>query len=394
MIKAKLEYALKHYVWLQQLYKIGMSTVFKTMGLFVKTDPNLILYNSMIGRASYDSPLAIFNYLKTHPEYNHFKHVWAFNEPEKADGYEGCRKVKMDSLSYFLTALKAGYWITNVNIERSLHFKKKGTRYLNTWHGVAFNHIGNDVPGRNDYNSKDVDYICYESEYSKQILMRALGAKESSMLPSGLPRNDELYNVSDDEILELKKKLGLPLDKKIIMYAPTWRDSENCGKSYEMAPPIDFKKWKRELGNDYVIFLRTHHLTTKLLNVEFDDFVINGSDYPKINDMFKISDILISDYSACIADYSILERPIICFAYDYDEYRNGRGFYIDFENDLPIDLLKDENDVIKHIKNIDWKAESEKTRMIKSKFTNIGGNATEMCVKALFGEYKFDCSVN
>lgn len=385
MIKAKIEYALKHYEWLQQLYKIGMSAVFKTIGLFVKTDPNLVLYNSMIGRANYDSPLAIFNYLKDHPEYSHLKHVWAFNEPEKAEGYDGCEKVKMDSLAYFLTALKAGFWITNVNIERGLHFKKSKTRYLNTWHGVAFNHIGNDVPGRNDYNSKNVDYICYESEYSKAILMRALEAKEMSMLPSGLPRNDELYNVSEEEIIRLKKDLGLPMDKKVILYAPTWRDSENGGQSYDMAPPIDFKKWKRELGDEYVVLLRTHHLTTKLLNVNFDDFVINGTNYPKINDLFKVSDILISDYSACIADYSILERPIICFAYDYDEYKQGRGFYIDFEKELPIDLLKSENDVIDHIRHMDWEKEIDNSRQIKEKFTNIGGNATEICVEALFG---------
>lgn len=386
MIKAKLEYALKHYSWLQRLYKLSMSAVFKFLGVFIKTDPNLVLYNSMIGRSNYDSPKAIFDYLKSHDEFKHLKHIWAFNRPDCVDGYDGCVKIKMDSLPYFITALKAGYWVTNVNIERGLHFKKKKTRYLNTWHGVAFNFIGNDVSGRSDYNSKKTDIICYESEYSKEILKRALGAQETSMLPSGLPRNDELYNVSKEEISELRKKLGILRDRKVILYAPTWRDSKNGGESYEMAPPIDFKKWKRFLGNDYVLLLRTHHLTTKLLNVEFDDFVINCTEYPRINDLFKVSDVLISDYSACIADFSILERPIICFAYDYESYRKDRGLYIDFENDLPVDMLKTEEEVINHILTLDVKKESEKTKKLKEKFTNIGGHATEMCVKALFRE--------
>ncbi len=384
MIKAKIEYALKHYPWLQQLYKFSMSTVFRILGLFVKTDPNLVLYNSMVGRANYDSPRAIFDYLMSHPEYARLKHVWAFNEPAAVEGYDGCEKIKIDSPKYFLTALKAKYWITNVNIERGLHFKKKATRYLNTWHGVAFNHIGNDVPGRSDYNSKEVSYICYESEYNKGILMRALGAPENIMLPSGLPRNDELYNVSEEETIELRNRLGIPDGKKVILYAPTWRDSTDNGQSYVMKPPIDFEKWQRSLGDEYVVLLRTHHFTTQLMNVEFNDFVINGTTYPKINDLFKISDILISDYSACIADFSILERPIICFAYDYDEYRKGRGLYIDFEKDLPVEMCRSEDAVISKIKTIDWANESRRAKMLKEKFTGIGGNATEMCVNALF----------
>ncbi len=241
MIKKKIEYALKHYQWLQQLYKVTMSTAFRMLGLFVKTDDNLVLYNSMVGRSGYDSPLAIFNYLSSNPQYAHLRHVWAFSDPENVEGYANCEKIRMDSLSYFKTALKAKYWITNVNIERGLHFKKKATRYLNTWHGVAFNHIGNDLPGRNDYNSSDVSYICYESDYSKSILMRALGAPENVMLPSGLPRNDELYNVSSEEIITLREKFGIPEGKKVILSAPTGIDSTDGGKCYVMAPPIDFK---------------------------------------------------------------------------------------------------------------------------------------------------------
>lgn len=361
-----------------------MSAAFKTLGIFIKQDPNLVLYNSMIGRSSYDSPKAIFDYLTSHPQYSKLKHVWAFNEPEKAEGYDGAEKIKMDSFTYFRTALKAGYWITNVNIERGLKFKKKATKYLNTWHGLSFNTIGNDVPGRNDYDSRNVDYICYESEYHKNILIRALGANESSMIPSGLPRNDELYTLTDEEVISLKKTLGLPLDKKIILYAPTWRDSSDGGKSYVMAPPIDLSKWENKLGDQYIVILRTHHLTTKLMNIDFNDFVRDFSSYPRINDLFKVSDILISDYSACIADFSILERPIICFAYDYDSYKNNRGLYIDFDKEMPHGIFKTEDQIINHLKNMNVTEEKLLSKGIKEKFTNFGGNATEICVGKLF----------
>ena len=384
MIKAKLEYALKHYIWLQNIYKVIMSSTFKFIGIFIKVDRNIVLYNSMIGRSNYDSPKAIFDYLTSHPEYSNLKHVWAFNNPEIEEGYDNCKKIKIDTLSYFLTALKAGYWITNVNIERGLKFKKKKTRYLNTWHGVAFNYIGNDVPGRNDYDSRNVDVICYESEYSKNILTRALRTNPDNMIPSGLPRNDKLYQINNSQILELKEKLGIPLDKKIILYAPTWRDSEDLGKDYILAPPIDFEKWERYLGKDYIVLLRTHHLTTKLMNVKFNNFVRNFSGYGCINDLFAISDILISDYSACIADFSILERPIICFAYDYDTYRNKRGLYIDFQKEMPNGIFITENSVLTHIISMNDNEERIKTKKLKEKFTCYGGNATKMCIEKLF----------
>lgn len=384
MIKARIEYAIKHYPWIQAIYKTSMSAAFRFIGLFVKTDPNLVLYNSMIGRSNYDSPKAIYDYLVTHPEYGHLKHVWAFNDPESAQGYENADKIKMDSLQYFLTALRAGYWITNVNIERGLKFKKKKTRYLNTWHGVAFNHIGNDVRGRSDYDSRNVDVMCYESEYSKGILKRALRANEANMIPSGLPRNDELYNVDESSTNDVRAYLGLPNNKKIILYAPTWRDSADMGKEYLLAPPIDFKKWEKELGEEYVILLRTHHLTTKMMNVEFNDFVRDFTTYPRINDLFKAADILISDYSACIADFSILERPIICFAYDYEIYGKQRGLYIDFDKEMPNGVITDEDSVIRHIKEMDYNAEREKSKKLKTKYTRYGGNATELCVSHLF----------
>lgn len=386
MVKQRLEYAIKHYSLLQWVYRNGMSFIIKTIGLFIKTDSDLVLYNSMIGRANYDSPKAIFDYLKNNPKYSHLKHVWAFNDPESVN-YEGCQKIRMDSINYFITALRAKYWVTNVNIERGLHFKKLNTRYLNTWHGLSFNHIGNDVPGRKDYDSRNTNFICYESEYHKKILIHALRANESSMIATGLPRNDELYKVTPEEVLSLKKELGLPLDKKIIMYAPTWRESTNNGKEYELAPPINFSQWKKELGDEYCIVLRTHHLTTKLLKVKFDDFVRDFTHYPRINDLFKVSDILISDYSACMADFSILERPVICFAYDYDSYSSSRGLYIDFEKEFPGGICRTENEVLNRIKTMDYAKEKICTgKRIKEKFTNIGGCATQKCVEYLFAE--------
>ena len=80
------------------------------------------------------------------------------------------------------------------------------------------------------------------------------------------------------------------------------------------------------MGDEYIFFLRTHPYTTKLMNVEFNDFLRDFSQYPNINELLIIADILISDYSSIIYDYAVLEKPLLCFGYDYDEYKKKRGF--------------------------------------------------------------------
>ena len=126
-----------------------------------------------------------------------------------------------------------------------------------------------------------------------------------------------------------------------------------------------------------------HHLTTKQLGLEFDDFVRDCSGDFDINELMMISDILISDYSATIFDYSILERPIISFAYDYEEYKNERGLYIELEEILPNRVLKTQEEVINHIINMNYEEDCEITKRIKEKYISVEGNATNTCIKYL-----------
>jgi CDP-glycerol glycerophosphotransferase len=318
-------------------------------------------------------------------KFKDFKMVWAL-EDTNADIPGKPIIVKADTPKYFWYTLKAKYWITCVNIERSLHYKKKNCKYLNTWHGLSINHCGNAVPGRKDFDFGAVDYMCYESDYHREILIRDFLAREEAMIPTGLPRNDVLYTTSQEEVVSIKKRLGLPLDKKLILYAPTWRDSTDNGASYEIKPPIDVNYWAEELKNDYIVLLRTHAYTTKLLGIEFNDVIRDYTSYPVINDLFKISDILVSDYSSCIADFSILERPVVCFAYDYEAYCKHRGLYLDLETAMPSGVKRTEQEVITQIKTMDYDAECKKTKeMIKDTLTYIGGRATEICIVKMFG---------
>lgn len=385
--RARLDYVLKHNYAINRIFHWTVSSILKVWGWFIPVDKKMVVFSGHTRKYN-DSPKALYEYMLAHPEkYGQYKCVWALEDPANVDVPGNPIKVKSDTLQYFKITLKAKYWVTCVNIERSLHYKKRGCRYLNTWHGTPFKFIGNDVGSHKDYDLSDVDFWCYASDFEKKIYERAFKVKEKAMIPTGLPRNDELYNVTPEEIDTIKEKLGLPKDKKIILYAPTWRDSTDHGKTCAIKPPVDAKKWEDELKDGYIILFRMHAYTNKLLGLEFNNTIRDYSSYPNVNDLFKVSDILISDYSASMADYSILERPIICFTYDYEEFQKERGLYVDYSKDMPSGILKTEDEVLNYVKNMDYAAECKKTKeMIKEKMIHIGGRATEMCLEVLFQE--------
>ncbi len=384
-IKKKLEYLLKHNAFINKTFRFVLSGIIRFIGLFVAVDKKAVLFTSLNMKYN-DSPKAIYEYLISCEKYKHLKVYWAI-AGGNADGIPGdCIVIKADTLKYFLTALKCKYWVSSVNIERSLKFKKKSQVYINTWHGIPIKTVGNESAGRKDYDFSYIDHFCISGDYEIDLYKRSFNMSETQLLKVGMPRNDVLYNTTLEEIESIKERLNLPKDKKVILYAPTWRDSKDGGNSYQIKPPMSLDVWQKKLGNEYVLLFRAHHYTTSLLAVEFNDFVLNYSSYPNINDLLKISDILISDYSATIFDYSILERPIICFSYDYEQYVVERGFAIDYKKELGSMMASTENEVFEKILNLDDVKAKEETIKLKNKYIAYGGDATKKCVDVLFSE--------
>ena len=380
-MRQRLIYILKHNSFIQAVYRVVMSFVFRVLGLFIPIDDHLVIFVSFMGMGFNDSPKAIYDYLNSHSEYKDYRFVWAFEHPDK---YPDLNTVKIDSFAYFRTALKAKYWVTNTNIERGLKFKKKKQVYLNTWHGIALKHIGNDCPGRKDFNFKNIDHLVVSGDYDEKVWKSAFNADPDSYLKCGMPRNDELWLSTEEQKQEIRKKLSIPSDKKVILYAPTWRDSTDGGKSYAIKPPIHFDVWKKELGDEYIVLFRAHHQTTKVLGVVYDDFVRDASDYPAVNDLMIAADLLITDYSAIAFDFSVLCKPIFCYAYDYDSYLADRGTYFDIDEKYPNKSCRTEEELLSRIKDINYEAECSNTKRFRDDFIRYGVGATEACVKSLF----------
>lgn len=381
-MKNRIEYLIKKYSFFQFFYRIVIGSFIKFIGLFVRLDKKMILFTGQAGMIN-DSALSIYNYIRENPEYKSFKLIWGVKNPKL---YPDHNVVKIDTLKYFVTALKAKYWVATVNIERGLNFKKRKTVYLLTWHGIPIKTIGNAAKGRKDYNFSKINYFVVSSEYEVPIYVRDFKVKEKSIVRTGMPRNDDLYHKkSKGELRKIKKNLGIDIYKKIILYAPTWRESTDYGNNYNIDIPVNFKKWEEELGDEYVLLLRAHPYTKDILNVQFNNFIIDASNYPNINNLLQICDVLITDYSAIFFDALPLSIRILLFPYDLEEYKKNRGIYLNYNKVFKELICTDENDIIYKIKT-----EEAYDYAILSKFKNeyltYGGNATQECVELLFRE--------
>lgn len=376
----KIEKLIKHNKFFQAVYVFTFSLVFKFLGLFIRPK-KIILFQSLIGKNFGESPKVLFDLIVSDPFFKDFKCIWAFENPDR---HPECPtdKVKLNSFKYFKTALKSKIWISNTGIERGLHFKHKGTIHLNTDHGFAFKKCGNAQKNRSDYNFKNVDFFCCCSEIDKKIKVRDYKLKDESARVVGFPINDVFFKDNSGLREELRKRFEIPKDKKVILYAPTWRDDYYASKHPDFIP-IHIEKWEKALGDKYVFFLRGHHLSSGTKPFESGGFLKDGYTGISVEEMLILSDILISDYSAISFNYSILEKPIVAYVYDNKEYQETRGTYIDPFDVFKGSCFKNEDDVIEHILNMNYELESKKTKDIHHKYMVGDGHTAECCINYL-----------
>ncbi|CQR46199.1 CDP-glycerol:poly(glycerophosphate) glycerophosphotransferase [Paraliobacillus sp. PM-2] len=359
MLKKAIKKAMKSR-HIKELYKY----LFFLIGL-LPVKKNVIIFESFLGKQYSDNPRALYEYMIAHNYQKSFKMYWSINgkDIQKVQNYD-ITIIKRLSLKWLWLMPRAKYWIVNSRLPIWIP-KPKNTVYLQTWHGTPLKKLALDMkevhmPGTNTekykanflYESRKWDYLISPNRYSTNIFKRAFQF-DKEMIESGYPRNDYLYNNNNDNyISQLKEKLGLDKDKKIILYAPTWRDNSFYGKGrYKFDLELDLSLMKEKLGNDYIILLRMHYLVAEHLDLsECESFIYDFSKYEDIRDLYLVSDILVTDYSSVFFDYANLRRPMLFFVHDIDNYRdNLRGFYFDFETEAPGPLVKTTQELINEI---------------------------------------------
>lgn len=373
--------------------------VFKFLALTLPKNKKLIVFESYLGKQYSCNPRAIYEFLTE--KHSDYQMVWSVDK-RCTDKFKNRNipYVRRFSVAWLFTMTRAKYWVTNCRFPLWM-VKPPGTVYVQTWHGTPLKKLGLDMeevfmPGTNTNKYKrnflresgKWDVLISPNEYSTEIFKRAF-LFGKNMIETGYPRNDFLIrNNNAEKIAEIKQSCGLPPDKKVILYAPTWRDNQYYAKGkYKFDNQLDFEALKTELADEYVIILRLHYLVAENLDLTgYDGFIYDFSQYEDIRDLFLVSDILVTDYSSVFFDFANLKRPMIFFVYDIEEYRdNLRGFYFDFEKEAPGPLVKTTDELIAQIKSIGNLNLTEKMKTFYDKFCYLdNGNASERVVNEVF----------
>lgn len=381
---------------------------FKTDTLGIKTGKYTVIFNSFNGRGYTCNPRAVYEYMLQDAKYKDFQFIWVFKEPEKYEFLKSNRNtylVKYGTKSYHKAVARAKYWIFNYRVSDHI-YPKKDQVYVQCWHGTPLKRLGYDL--KNTYNvmnttqeiykkyktdAKKLRYLLSPSAFATEKFISAWNLKavnkENCVVQIGYPRNDFLFKYTDEDAERIKENLGLDrCGKKIILYAPTWRDNQHDSAiGYTYKTEVDFDYLQQRLGDDYVILFRAHYLVANSFDFsKYEGFVYDVSGVDDIRELYVVSDMLITDYSSVFFDYANLCRPILFYMYDYELYESElRGFYISVD-ELPGPIVKDEEALADEIRGNDGKyIFNEKYERFNKKYNGLeDGGASKRLVEECF----------
>lgn len=282
---------------------------------------------------------------------------------------------------------------------------RKGQEVCQLWHGPGalkkFGFSRVDRKHANRFNShRNYTKAIVTSENIKWCFAEGFGMDEKDIAATGFPRMDCFFD--DNYKKEIKEDIYLTYpelkDKKIILFAPTYRGN-SLKKAYYDFDKLELDKIYKELKEDYIFIFKWHpgvydniqREKLESLNIDkYNGFYVDLSNKRDINDLLFITDILITDYSSVIFDYIFINKPIIYFTYDLEEYKKDRGLYFPFEDYVYGDITYNTNQLIESIKQanmMESKRKEFKERFVKA----CDGKSIEKTCKWIFGErYKDD----
>ncbi|WML45815.1 CDP-glycerol glycerophosphotransferase family protein [Neobacillus sp. PS3-40] len=304
---------------------------------------NKIFLFSYYGNQYGCNPKYISEYILNNYPKDKFDLVWTFDDVSNKRTISGIREVKTMSLRYFYELCTSKIIITNFRTT-DLFQKRKGQFYIQTWHSsLRLKQIEKDAEtvlpeqyvemAKKD--SKKIDLLISGCEFSTKIFKKSFWYN-GEILEYGTPRNDLLFQENSALRKKILNKLNIPADYKVVLYAPTFRKSG----SFEIYN-LDYAGIQRELmksfGGKWVFLVKFHpHMISQSRKICGRSQVVKDvTNYDDIQELLSISDVLISDYSSLIFDFSITQRPCFLYVPDLFEYTNqDRPLYFDL-SELP-----------------------------------------------------------
>ncbi|WP_144460668.1 glycosyltransferase [Siminovitchia fortis] len=364
---------------------------------------NVIFYESRDGQSMTDNPYAIFKYILENKEWKNFVHVWSISDKallkslkEKYKKHSNVHFVLRMTRKYFYYLASSKYLINNSTFPNLVTIKPEQV-YINTWHGTPLKQMGYDIPGqlmgpsnivRNFLSS---DYIISPNPFTTSVFERGFklkGLYNGTILEEGYPRIDLTVNTDKDEVKEFLARYGIVVgDKKIILYAPTWKGNRISEPRDDVEQILnDMSKLEEKFGASYKVLIKVHPFLYKFAssNPLLKDYLVPDS--IDTNELLSITDILITDYSSIFFDFLVTKKPILFYMWDYDDYKSNRGMYIEVDQ-LPGPISTSLESLIDDIQNIESIKQQYKklyTEFIEKYCNNDYGNVTKNIVNLIF----------
>jgi CDP-glycerol glycerophosphotransferase len=317
---------------------------------------DLLVFESGQGRHFSDSPRYIYEELVRRADTR--RKVWIYNGPLPiSDAHTTV--VKRHSIGFYWYLARAGIWVNNHTFPHYITRRRRGN-YIQTWHGTPLKRMFLDQAA---WFGRDAGYKARVTEAVAQwsvlvspspyatACMRSAYDWDGPVVEVGYPRNDVLLNESADaQARSVRERLGIPADKRVVLYAPTFRDDNPTGKGrFRFDLPLNLYEWHQRFGKDHVLLIRTHVLVSNRIVVPdgVRPSVVDVSTYPDIQELLLVSDVLVTDYSSSFFDFALLGRPIVFYAYDLENYRDRlRGFYLPYDDGLPGPIVQSERELL------------------------------------------------
>ncbi len=310
-----------------------------------------ILYESYHGASMSCSPYAIFKTLLNDKRFNDYTHVWVLNnlDTEKVRSYKKIKNVifiqrKSKRYKQYLCTVK--YLINNTSF-LPYFSKREGQVYINTWHGTPIKTLGKNIinsfggAANITRNFLHADILIMPNSYTTKVMLDSFDLTTlypGKIFETGYPRVDLTF-VKEEETKSIKNKLGIKEDQKVLLYAPTYRGDYNNPFSKIVEKENLLITLSKDYKNNFVILYNPHYFEKDDTFLDADNIIGYGA-YYETTEILGIVDLLITDYSSVVFDYMHLNRPIIYYAYDKDEYTKQRGVYVDLD-ELPGTVCQD-----------------------------------------------------
>ncbi|MHA1436477.1 MAG: CDP-glycerol glycerophosphotransferase family protein [Promethearchaeota archaeon] len=344
-----------------------------------KVDDKLIVLGGAKGKAFVGNTKYLYYYLKENTDYNLIyitKDLLLKKELEQM----GVNTIYAYSLGAIKVLRKARFIFVTHGVADIIPIKfSPRTTFIQTWHGQDIKIVNLYIDKSFRYsklakilgvklrNDQVYDLFLTTSGEKKprEIIAKSMKLPQRRIISTGYPRNDIFFSKDPNLLKSIKEKYSIPQNyERIILYAPTFREKFSSKEPFQREDLIELNKYCKSTNT---LFLIKAHINEKIINIETLSNVRSVKKEADIQELLFISDILISDYSSVYCDYLLLNRPVILYTYDYDEYINKRGIYYDHLEEIsPGPLVYSSKELLYTIKNI-----KEIQNQYKSKYVKV-----------------------